>query len=129
MTFIPENPLEESLLRGTRSAMARREFLRMLLISEVMVVGEKAEDGRLKIVASERDGRKYISVFTSPTRLKSHAQKTVNTLTINGRMLLERTRGVTVLVNPSDEHPAELTPELVAEILDPNAGSIKPTLN
>ncbi|MBV9993235.1 MAG: SseB family protein [Alphaproteobacteria bacterium] len=129
MSFVPENPLEEALLRGTRSPMARREFFRMLLVSDLVVVGQKSEDGRLKIVSSERDGRKYVSAFTSAARLKNHVHKTVNTLTMNGRMLLERTRGVTVLINPSEEYPAELTPELIAEMLETKDVSFKTLLN
>jgi hypothetical protein len=129
MSFVPENPLEETLLQATTSSTARRDFFRLLLASDVLVVGEKADDGRLKIVISERDGKKYISIFTSPTRLKNHAQTTVKTLTLAGRMLFERTRGVTVLVNPSDEHPAELTPAMIAQILDARDSPFKTTLN
>jgi len=129
MTFVPENPLEEALLRSNKSAMARRELYSVFLTSDVLVVGRKSEDGKLQIVVSERDGKKYVSVFSSPTRLKNHVQKTVNTLTINGRLLLERTRGATLLVNPSDQYGGELSPELVAEMLDPKGVSLKTLMN
>jgi hypothetical protein len=116
MTFEPENPMEEALMRA-ESPAARREFYRLLLTSDVLVVGRKAEDGRLQIVTSERDGQKYVTVFTSQTRLKNHVQKTVNTLTMNGRLLLERTRGVTLLFNLSDEYGGEIKPAEVERIL------------
>ena len=46
-------------------------------------------------------------------------------LSVNGRALLELTRGAPVILNPASEYGKELTAEQVGQLLDPVHGLIR----
>jgi hypothetical protein len=131
MSFEPENPLEEALMRANRNPMSRREFHRLLLESDLIVIGriEGREDSpaptplmpgeKLQVASFQENGRRYVPVFTSMTRLQAYLEKTAGYVTLNGRTLLEATRGATLLINLRAEFGRELTPEEIDALLDP----------
>jgi hypothetical protein len=129
MSFEPENPLEEALMRASRNAMSRREFERLLLESDLIVIGRiegrdtvpngsaLAPDEKLQIASTERDGKRYIPVFSSMTRLKDYLKKDAGYVALKGRALFEMTRGSTLLLNLGADFGRELLPEEIGTIL------------
>jgi hypothetical protein len=104
MSFEPENPLEEALMRANKNPMSRREFHRLLLESDLIVIGriEGREDSpapmplmpgeKLQVASFQENGRRYVPVFTSMTRLQAYLEKTAGYVTLNGRTLLAAPR-------------------------------------
>ena len=116
MSFVPENALEEALMRADKNPMSKREFDRMLLGSDVIVIGRIEGRGsspagapltpgeKLQIASKQKDGRRVIPVFSSMTRLSIYLQgKTESYVLLGGRALLEMTRGATLLLNIGDD--------------------------
>jgi hypothetical protein len=130
MSFVPENPLEEALLRAGKNAMTRREFKRLLLDSDLVVVGrvegrEFSQEGgalrpgeKLKLGLVERGGQRCIPCFTSNARLKAGIEQHTAYVTLKGRALFEMTRGVTVILNMGSELGWEFTPDAIDDLLD-----------
>jgi hypothetical protein len=131
MSFEPENPLEEALMRAHKNPMSRREFHRLLLESDLIVIGriEGREDSpaptplmpgeKLQVASFLENGRRYVPVFTSMTRLQAYLERTAGYVTLNGRTLLEATRGNTLLLNLRADFGRELLPEEIDALLDP----------
>jgi hypothetical protein len=129
MSFAPENPLEEALMRANKSAMARREFHRLLLESELIVIGRVegrdsvpkdsvlAQGEKLQIASTERDGKRYIPVFSSMARFKDYLKKDAGYIALKGRALFEMTRGATLLLNLGADFGKELLPDEIETIL------------
>ena len=112
-----ESKLQDALKGARKSAMARRRFLELLLDSEVTVIGQKIGE-KVQLAFSERDGRRFIPFFTSNARLQSHVERTVNTLTMTGRTLMQMTRGTDLVADPGSEHRAEFAGDEIARLLD-----------
>jgi hypothetical protein len=140
MSFVPENRLEEALMRADKNPMSKREFHRMLLGSDVIVIGRIEGRGpspagtplmpgeKLQIASKQNEGRRFIPVFSSMTRLSTYLQgKTEGYVMLAGRALLEMTRGATLLLNIGDDSGREISADEIAGLLDSNP--IKPTLN
>ncbi|MBV8979022.1 MAG: SseB family protein [Alphaproteobacteria bacterium] len=138
MSFEPENALEEALLRANKSPMTRREFERQLLGSDVIVIGEiEGRDlspagapllpgERLKVAFTKRDGRTYVPVFTSRTRLHAYLSQSRGYVSLPGRALMEMTRGATLLLNLGSDVGKEILPEEIARMLDPGTLGLVP---
>ncbi len=133
MSFVPENPLEDALLRAGRNAMSRREFQRLLLGSDLIVIGRVEGRGpspvgtpllpgeKLQIASAQYDGRRVIPVFSSMTRLSAHLQgRSEGYVMLNGRALFEMTRGATLLLNIGSDAGLEMAPEDISGLLDSN---------
>ena len=112
-----ENPLQDALSRARKSAMARRQFLELLLDSEVVVVGQNIA-GKVQLAFSTADGKRLIPFFTSTARLQRHVKKTVDTLTMTGRTLMQMTRGDSLVVDLSSVDWFEITADEIARLLD-----------
>ncbi|HEX4861363.1 MAG TPA: SseB family protein [Rhizomicrobium sp.] len=133
MSFVPENPLEEALLRANKNAMTRREFKRLLLDSDLVVVGRvegrEFSEGesalrpgeKLKLGLVERGGQRCIPCFTSTARLKAGIAQHTAYVTLKGRALFEMTRGVPVILNMGCEVGKDLTPDEIDDMLDPKS--------
>ena len=129
MTFEPENALEHALQRAITEPAARPEFYRLLLDSELFVIGqlagpspEKRESGaqandRLMIATLAYKEREYHPVFSALSRLQNFAREDVQYLAIAGRTLFEASRGAQFLLNPASECGKELRAEEIASIL------------
>ena len=140
MSFVPENSLEEALLRADRNPMSKREFHRLLLGSDLIVIGRIEGRGpspagapllpgeKLQIASAQYEGRRVIPIFSSMTRLSAHLEgRTEGYVLLNGRALFEMTRGATLLLNIGSDLGWELAPEEVFGLLDSNP--IKLSLN
>jgi type III secretion system (T3SS) SseB-like protein len=132
MAFTPENDLEKALVRAVQEPSAAPDFYRLLLESQLLVMGTAegqesatqqfsvAPGANLKLEIGEADGRKFLPVFSSVTRMQAYVKQESRYLALNGRDLLETTRGAPVVLNPGSEYGKDLAPDEVARLLDPS---------
>jgi hypothetical protein len=137
MLFIPENELERALVAAVKNPPSAAEFYRLLLECDLLVLGtvegeenasEKfalAPGGKLNLVTGVKNGGQFLPVFSSRTRMQDYIKQESKYLSINGRALLELTRGAPVTLNPASEYGKELLAGQVAQLLDPRAGEIR----
>src|SRR4051812_45100661 len=126
MPFIADNELERALVAAVKNPGAAPDFYRLLLDSDLLVLGtaEGQEDaaqpfsmpagGKVNLVTGLKDGAQYLPVFSSLARMQDYVTQESRYLSINGRALLEMTRGAPVILNPSSEFGKELTAQQVA---------------
>ena len=130
MPFISENELEIALVKAVKTPAAAPDFYRLLLASDLLVLGtaEGREDAaepfslapgsKLNLVPGLKDGVQYLPVFSSLPRMQAYVQQESKYLCVNGRALLELTRGAPVILNPGSEYGKELSPQEVTQLLD-----------
>jgi hypothetical protein len=130
MLFIPENELEKALVRAVKEPSAAPDFYRLLLTSDLLVLGSveghendteafNAEAGsNIKLVTGLKNGGQYLPVFSSLARMQEYVKQESKFLTINGRALLDLTRGAPITLNPASEYGKELTADQVRQLLD-----------
>jgi hypothetical protein len=130
MPFISENKLEEALVAAAKNPVTAPDFYRLLLDSDLLVLGtvngqqaptEKfhAEAGSsFNFVTGERDGRKFLPIFSSLTRMQAYVKEESKYLRIKGRDLLETTRGAPIVLNPDSEYGKVLSAEQVELLLN-----------
>lgn len=138
MLFIAENELEKALVAAVKTPSSAPEFYRLLLESDLLVMG--AAEGReeaqeqfslepgtnLKLVTGLKDGAQYLPIFSSLARMQEFVQQETKYLSINGRALLELTRGGPIILNPASQYGKELSPLEVHQLLGgPTAPSEK----
>lgn len=133
MAFKPENELEAALVRAVQDPAAAAEFYRLLLETDLLVLGtaegrEEATEkfnlelgGRLNLVTGEHDGHKYLPVFSSIARMQEYIKDDSKYLSMNGRDLFETTRGAPLILNPASEYGKQLAPHEIAQMLDPGS--------
>jgi len=135
MPFIPENELERALVKAVQDRAAAPDFYRLLLDSNLLVLGSAeglddateefalAPGGKLNLVIGTKNGGQFLPVFSSLARMQDYVQQDSKYLSVNGRALLEVTRGAPVTLNPASEYGKELSPVEVQKLLDgPGAG-------
>jgi hypothetical protein len=135
MAFQAENELEKALVRAVKDPQTAPVFYRLLLECELLVLGtvqgrEDASEqfalepgGKLALVTGLKDGGQFLPVFSSLSRMQEYVREESKYLRVNGRALLELTRGAPVILNPASEYGKELTAGQVAQLLDPPAVS------
>jgi SseB protein N-terminal domain/SseB protein C-terminal domain len=133
MPFIPENELERALVEAVKNPPTAANFYRLLLDSDLLVLGtaegqenasEKfslAAGGKLNLVTGIKNGGPFLPVFSCLKRMQDYVKQESKFLSINGRALLELTRGGPVTLNPASEYGKELTADQVAQLLDPQS--------
>ena len=131
MPFIADNELERALVRAVQNPATAPDFYRLLLESDLLVLGtaegqEGATDqfslaagSRLNLVTGLKDGHQYLPIFSSLVRIQDYVKQESKYLSIKGRDLLELTRGAPVILNPASEYGKELTAEEVGQLLNP----------
>ncbi len=131
MAFKPENKLEEALVAAVKDSAAAPDFYRLLLESNLLVPGtverhefsdkpfELSPSTRLNLVPGFKDGERFLPVFSSLTRMQAYVKADSRYLTLNGRTLLEATRGAPLTLNPNSDYGREFTPAQIAQLLDP----------
>ena len=136
MAFIPENDLERVLLQAAHDPASAPEFYRLLLDSDLLVLGSIAgqedqneqfslEPGdQINLIPGEKNGVRYLPVFSSQTRMQEYTRTETKYLRVNGRALLDLTRGAPVTLNPASEYGKELTADQVGQLL--NGGRVTP---
>lgn len=132
--FEPENPLERALVRAMQDAAARPEFYRLLMASNLFVVGEAGRpmphdgpaelqtDDVLKLAFVERDGRKLHPVFSALSRLRSFTPPDKQYFCLLGRDLFLTTAGAQFVLNPGCDFGKELSPDEISYWLSQLAG-------
>ncbi len=134
MPFISQNKLEEALVRAVKSPATAPDFYRLLLESDLLVLGTvEGQDGsekfslepggQLQLVTGENKGEKFLPIFSSLARMQEYVKEESKYLSVNGRALLDLTRGSPVILNPASEYGRELTPGEVEQLLNPMAPS------
>ncbi|MEI9994720.1 MAG: enhanced serine sensitivity protein SseB C-terminal domain-containing protein [Rhizomicrobium sp.] len=122
MAFLPENPLEETLARAVSDPLARPEFYRLLMESELVVLGRAAgEPLQLTIAALRHNGREYLPAFSALSRLTTFAGAGREHFRMPARTLFETTKGVNFTLNPNCACGKLLTAAEIAYWLDPSA--------
>jgi len=132
MLFIPENELERALVKAVKNPAATADFYRLLLESDLLVMGTAqgqegatevfalAPGNNLNLVTGLKDGHRYLPVFSSMLRMQEYVKQECKYLSINGRALLDLVRGAPVILNPASEYGKELTAEQVGQLLGPS---------
>jgi len=130
MLFIPENELEKALVRAVKEPQSAPAFYRLLLASDLLVLGtvegqegataafSLAPGGRIKLGTGTKNGSQFLPVFSSLARMQDYVKEESKYLSINGRALLDLTRGAPVTLNPASEYGKALSPEDVRQLLD-----------
>ena len=130
MLFIPENELEKALVRAVKEPHRAGDFYRLLLTSDLLVLGgveghesatepfSVAPGGKVSLVTGVKDGGQYLPVFSSLARMQDYVKQESKFLTVNGRALLDLTRGAPIILNPASEYGKELTADQVRQLLD-----------
>jgi hypothetical protein len=130
MPFISENELEKALVKAVLNPAYAPDFFRLLLESDLLVLGsaESRETafekfalmpgGKLNLVPGIKDGSRFLPVFSSVVRMQEYVKQESKYLSINGRALLDLTRGAPITLNPASEYGRELTPSQVQQLLD-----------
>jgi hypothetical protein len=138
MPFISENELERALVKAAKDPASAPDFYRLLLESDLLVMGtvvgqeaatEKftlAPGDKINLVTGVRNGGPFLPVFSSLPRMQDYAKQESKFLRVNGRALFDLTRGAPVILNPASEYGKELSPEQIAQLLDPHAASGRP---
>ena len=133
MAFKPENDLEAALVHAVQDPAAAAEFYRLLLETDLLVLGtaegrEEASDkfsldsgSRLNLVTGEQDGHKYLPVFSSIARMQDYIKEDSKYLSMKGRDLFETTRGAPLILNPASEYGKQLAPHEIAQLLAPGS--------
>jgi hypothetical protein len=130
MLFIAENELEKALVEAVKNPSAAPDFYRLLLEADLLVLGsaEGQEDAQesfalapgsqLKLVTGLKNGGPYLPVFSSLARMQEFLTQESKYLSVNGRALLELTRGGPIILNPASQYGKELSPLEVKQLLD-----------
>lgn len=139
MPFISENELERALVKAAKNPATAPDFYRLLLESDLLVLGtvegqeeatEKftlAPGGKVNLVTGlKKDGGTFLPIFSSLPRMQDYVKQESKYLLVNGRALLDLTRGAPVILNPASEYGKELTAEQVAQLLDPQITRSQP---
>ena len=135
MPFISENELEQALVKAAKDPAAGPDFYRLLLESDLLVMGTAegkenaaevfslSDGGKLNLITSLKDGAQYLPVFSSLPRMQKFVKQETKFLSIRGRDLLDITRGASVILNPASEYGKELSAQQILQLLDgPGAG-------
>lgn len=133
MPFISENELERALVQAVKNPHQAPDFYRLLLDCDLLVMGtaqgrEEATEtfslapgGKLNLVPGMKNGTSFLPVFSSLARMQEYVKQDSRYLRINGRALLALTRGAPLILNPASEYGKELSPQQIAQLLDPQA--------
>ncbi len=98
MAFTPENDLESAMLQAAANPSAQTDFYRLLLSSELVVLGTMADAITLETV--QGPAGEFHPVFTSPARVEALKVGPLPQFTIQGRRLFEIAAGAEFVINP-----------------------------
>lgn len=141
MSFVPENPLEDALVRAASDPLAAPAFYRALMEARVLTLGEvqgmpagggtrTLRPGETFTLANVRhNGRDYHPIFSSLTRLRRFIREETSYFSVEARMLFTAAKGANFVLNPKAEYGKELMASEVAFWLDPEARRRMPALD
>ena len=138
MLFIPENELEKALIKAVKKPHAAPRFLspaagQRVCWSWALSQGQEnatqaihlAPGGNLRLVTGTKEGGQYLPVFSSLVRMQDYVKQESKYLSINGRALLDLTRGAPMILNPASEYGKEFAPDEVRRLLDGMGADIR----
>lgn len=123
-----QNELEYALERAASDPSSRPNFYRILLESEVFVLGhsDALGEGRAEIPAGaklsivhweKKDGTPVIPFFTSLTALRQSLKDEAGFLGMPARSLFEMVKGKTLVLNPASSHGKEFFSQEIESLL------------
>jgi len=123
-----QNSLEMALARAAAEPATRPAFYRLLLESEVYVIGhtDVPGDGNTTIPAGanlsivnweKKDGKPFIPFFSSLEALQRVLKAEARFVAMPARNLFETTRGATLILNPALSHGKEFFPAEIDALL------------
>ncbi len=134
MPFVSENRLEEALVRAVESPATAPDFYRLLLESDLAGAGHGGGTGRCHLPIQPGAGwsaptgdrrtrlvERFLPVFSSLARMQDYVKEESRYLSVNGRALLDLTRGAPVALNPGSDYGREFTPQQIEQLLDPGS--------
>ncbi|HEX2951687.1 MAG TPA: enhanced serine sensitivity protein SseB C-terminal domain-containing protein [Armatimonadota bacterium] len=127
--FRPENRLEVSLMKAATDPSHKPQFYRDLVDSDIFIIHKNAMPGSngqielpkgytLKIRRTTINGKPYLPIFSSLTRLQCFVQEETTYLTLNALNFMEITQGADLVLNPTSDYGKEFSKEEVAAIID-----------
>jgi hypothetical protein len=131
MAFKPENKLEEALVAAVKNPATAPDFYRLLLDSDLIVPGtaegHESASGPFQLTPATTlnlnpgftNGERFLPVFTSMLRMQDYVTKESKYLSLNGRALMDITRGAKLILNPASDYGKVFTPAEIAQLLDP----------
>jgi hypothetical protein len=118
MDFEPENELEKVMLLAASQEVARPQFYRLLLDSELVVLGELGKVMELDTI--ENQGRQFHAVFSSEKGLKEFLRGERAHFVARGRFLFQAAHGASFVLNPGSAVNKVLTPKEIVWCLEQN---------
>lgn len=123
-----QNPLDRALVLAASDPASRPDFYRLLLASEIFVIGETESPGeglanipaggKLSVIRWEKsDGTPVIPFFTSLSSLQKALTEEANYLRLSARMFFEMTRGSHLVLNPKSDYGKEFNPSEIEALL------------
>lgn len=125
---VPQNPLEEALVRAADEPASRPDFYRILLSSDVFLIGHVDTPGdgqgtipagaKLSVVNFEKpDGTPFIPFFTSLEALQRVLREEARFVAMPSRAFFEMTRGAVLFLNPGASYGKEFLPNEIEALL------------
>ena len=123
-----QNALEIALARAATEPATRPEFYRLLLASDIFVIGHADVPGdgmatipagaKLSVVNWEKkDGTRFIPFFSSLEALQLALSEEARFVAMPARNFFEITRGATLVLNPASGHGKEFFPNEIEALL------------
>jgi len=124
----PQNPLETALARAADEPATRPEFYRVLLESEIYIIGHIDAPGeglatipagaKLSIVnMKKKDGTPFVPFFSSLEALQRTLKEEARFVAMPARSFFEVTRGSTLILNPAASYGKEFFSNEIDAIL------------
>ncbi|MEC0238546.1 enhanced serine sensitivity protein SseB C-terminal domain-containing protein [Paenibacillus dokdonensis] len=128
MSFEATNTLEEKLAKAVNEPSARPDFYNELRNSEIYTiqggttpVQEKTEltaGQSVQLLSVEMNGKRYVPIFSSLSRMQDFIKEPVQYLAINALHFFELTKGADILLNPGSPFGKEFSAREIESILD-----------
>lgn len=130
MQFEPENEFESSLVKAATDPSHRPQFYKDLRNTDLFIIqhGERPPESHevvtlkegmtIQIQNIEHNGKPYIPVFSSLSRLQRAIKDEVAYLGVNALELMKFTQGAELLLNPGSDYGKEFTKSEISSIVD-----------
>lgn len=129
MTFDPQNDLEKSLVLAAQDPLQRPQFYEEFIRSDIYIIQQDTaltRTGRVRLKKNSElkinnvlvNGKQYLPIFSSLSRIQAVIQHEVGYLCIKARKFLEITKGADLFLNPGSDYGKEFPKEEVERILD-----------
>jgi hypothetical protein len=113
------NEVESALERAASDPASRPDFFRVLLESEVFIIGRSKDAGaKIDIVHwQKKDGTPVVPFFSSVDALRRSLKETADYVSLPARSFFELVKGKTLVLNPASSHSKEFFPNEIESLL------------